>query len=179
MLPVANAAIVTAFRQIRSLRQPLLDRLDAALAYSARLRRIDLQFNGVAFATAAALLSLFLVRGAAFPADTFPVSASQAVDRLPANARILTSDSYGGYLIYRFNGSRRVFFDGRSDFYGADFLDQYSTLAAARPGWRDIVARYRFTHALLPVSSSLAGALAQAGWNPLYRDGVATLLESR
>jgi hypothetical protein len=179
ILPVANAAIVTAFRQIRSLRQPLLDRLDAALAYAARLRRIDLQFNGAAFAAAAVALSLFLVRAAGFPADAFPVSASQAVEKLPAEARILTSDSYGGYLIYRFNGSRKVFFDGRSDFYGADFLDQYSTLAAARPGWRDIVARYRFTHALLPVSSPLAGALTQAGWNPLYRDGVATLLELR
>jgi hypothetical protein len=179
ILPMANAAIVTALRQIRGLRQPLLDRLDAALAYSARLRRIDLQFNGAGFAAVAALLSLFLLRGAALPADSFPVSASQAVERLPAGARILTSDSYGGYLIYRFNGSRKVFFDGRSDFYGADFLDQYSALAAARPGWRDIVAKYRFTHALLPVSSPLAGALTQAGWNPLYRDRVATLLESR
>jgi hypothetical protein len=179
ILPVANASIANALRQIRGLRRPLLDRLDAALAYSARLRRIDLEFNGAAFAAAAAVLSVFLVRGAGFPADVFPVSASQAVEKLPADARTLTSDSYGGYLIYRFNGSRKVFFDGRSDFYGADFLDQYSALAAARPGWRDIVAKYRFTHALLPVSSPLAGALTQAGWNPVYRDRVATLLESR
>ena len=179
ILPVANSAIVTALRQIRGLRQPLLDRLDTVLGYSARLRRIDLQFNGVAFATAAVVLSLLLVHGAAFPTNVFPVSAARAVDRLPADARILTSDSYGGYLIYRFNGSRKVFFDGRSDFYGADLLDEYSILGGARPGWRDVVARYRFTHALLPVSSTLAGALTQAGWNPLYRDGVATLLESR
>jgi hypothetical protein len=179
ILPVANSAIVTALRQIRGLRQPLLDRLDATLAYSARLRRIDLRFNGAAFIAVAIALSLFLLRGAAFPVNAFPVAASQAVEKLPADARILTSDSYGGYLIYRFDGSRKVFFDGRSDFYGVDFLDQYATLAAVRPGWHDIVARYRFTHALLPVSSPLAGALTQAGWNPLYRDGVATLLESR
>jgi hypothetical protein len=179
ILPLANAAIATALRQMRGLRQPLLDRLDAALAYSARLRRIDLRVHGAGFVAAAAALSLVVWHTPAFPADAFPVAAAQTVEKLPADARILTSDSYGGYLIYRFNGSRKVFFDGRSDFYGADFLEQYSTLSAARPGWRGIVAKYRFTHALLPVSSPLAGALTQSGWTTLYQDRVATLLESR
>ena len=185
ILPIANAAIAAALRQTRGLRQPLLDRLDAALAYSARLRRIDRRFNGAAFITAALALSLFVLRtpaysrSAGFPASSFPVAAAAAIAQLPADARILSTDSYGGYLIYRFNGSRPVFFDGRSDFYGADFLDEYATLSAARPGWREIAARYRFTHALLPVSSPLAGALAQSGWKTLYQDRVATLLESR
>jgi hypothetical protein len=185
ILPIANSAIATAARQMRGLRQPLLLRLDAALAYSARLRRIDLRLNGVGFAIAAVMLSLLIVRAPAFaatvgfPSNAFPVAASQAVQQLPANARILTSDSYGGYLIYRFAGARKVFFDGRSDFYGADFLATYFTLSAARPGWRDIVARYHFTHALLPVSSTLAGALTQAGWKPLYQDPIAILLEYR
>lgn len=178
MLPVANSAIATALRQMRGLRQPLLDRLDAVLAYSARLRRIDLRVHGAGFVAAAIALSFLFMRTAAFPAEAFPVDAAQTVEKLPANARILASDSYGGYLIYRFNGSRKVFFDGRSDFYGADFLDRYSTLIAARPGWRDVVAKYGFTHALLPASSPLAAALAQAGWTSLYQDRVATLLES-
>ncbi len=185
ILPIANAAIAAALRQTRGLRQPLLDRLDAALAYSARLRRIDRRFHGAAFVVAALALSLFVLRTpaysrtAGFPASSFPVAAAPALAQLPADARILSTDSFGGYLIYRFNGSRPVFFDGRSDFYGADFLDEYATLSAARPGWREIAARYRFTHALLPVSSTLAGALAQSGWKTLYQDRVATLLESR
>jgi hypothetical protein len=184
ILPIANSAIAGALRQTRSLRQPLLSRLDAALAYSARLRRIDLHFNGAGFVIVALALSLFVLRtpayssGVGFPATTFPVAAAHVVEQLPADARILSSDSYGGYLIYRFAGSRKVFFDGRSDFYGADFLDRYFVLSAARPGWRDIVAQYHFTHALLPTSSTLAGALSQAGWSTLYQDGVATLLES-
>ena len=180
ILPIANSAIATTLRQMRGLRQPLLGRLDAALAYSARLRRIDMRLNGAGFVIAAvALCVLVRTSAAAFPADTFPAAAATAVDKLPADARILTSDSYGGYLIYRFAGRRKVFFDGRSDFYGADFLDRYSVLSAARPGWRDIVAQYRFTHALLPASSTLAGALSQSGWRTLYQDRVATLLESR
>ena len=180
-LPIANSAIATGLRQIRGLRRPLLDRLDAALAYSARLRRIDKQFHGAGFVLAATALSLFALgasKSVGFSANSFPVAAAQVVEKLPASARILSSDSYGGYLIYRFNGARKVFFDGRSDFYGADFLDRYGLLSAARPGWREIAAEYRFTHALLPASSTLAGVLAQSGWRTLYQDRVATLLES-
>jgi len=135
-----------------------------------------------ALATAAALL---LFRAPAFsnqvgsPPERFPAAASQAVEKLPAAARILASDSYGGYLIYRFNGARKVYFDGRSDFYGPDFLERYLALMAARPGWRETVAAERFTHALLPGASPLTGALQQAGWAVLYKDGIATLLEAR
>ena len=87
--------------------------------------------------------------------------------------------SYGGYLIYCFAGARKVYFDGRSDFYGADFLKQYMVLIEARPGWQAIVSSYGFTHALLPNASALNSALQQAGWTILYRDNVATLLEAR
>src|SRR5207302_11079560 len=84
---------------------------------------------------------------------------------------------YGGYLIYRFNGQRKVYFDGRSDFYGAAFMKQYLVLITAQPGWQEIVKSYRFTHALLPNDSALKAALEQAGWTTLHKDNVATLLE--
>jgi hypothetical protein len=185
ILPLANAALVEALRNARGLRLSIRKNLDAALAYSARLRQIDLRLGGWAFIALAIAASLLLLRTPAysrrigFPPATFPVAASQAVEKLPPAARILTSDSYGGYLIYRFSGDRKVFFDGRSDFYGADFLKQYLVLIEARPGWRRIVSAYGFTHALLPEASPLKAALQQAGWITLYRDNVATLLEAR
>jgi hypothetical protein len=184
ILPLANAAFAEALRNAHGLREPIRRRLDAALAYSARLRRIDLRLGGWAFSALAIAASLLLLQTPAysrrigFPPATFPVAASQAVEQLPGAARILTSDSYGGYLIYRFAGARKVYFDGRSDFYGADFLKQYVVLMEARPGWRGIVSSSGFTHALLPNASALNAALQQAGWTTLYRDGVATLLEA-
>jgi len=184
LLPLANAAFAEALRNARGLREPIRRALDAVLAYSARLRRIDLRLGGWAFSALAIAASLLLLQTPAysrhigFPPATFPVAASQAVEQLPAGARILTSDSYGGYLIYRFAGARKVYFDGRSDFYGADFLKQYLVLMEARAGWRAIVSSSGFTHALLPNASALNAALQQAGWITLYRDGVATLLES-
>ncbi len=185
ILPLANGAFAAALRSASGLRQPIRRRLEAALAYSTRLRRIDLRLGGWAFSAGAIAASLLLLQTPAysrhigFPSQTFPVAASAAVEKLPAGARILASDSFGGYLIYRFDGARKVYFDGRSDFYGADFLKQYLVLIAALPGWRAIVSAYGFTHALLPNDSALNAALQQAGWATLYRDDVATLLEAR
>jgi hypothetical protein len=112
-----------------------------------------------------------------FPPDQFPVAASEKIAGLPADARLLAPDKFGGYLIYRFAGERKVFFDGRSDFYGAGFMKDYIRLVQVRPGWREIAARHRFTHALLPVDYSLVDALQAAGWRETYRDSTAVLLE--
>ncbi len=69
-----------------------------------------------------------------------------------------------------------MFFDGRSDLYGAEFLKQYGRMVQVRPGWRTILDSYHFTHALLPSDYSLVPALEQIGWKELYQDDVATLL---
>ena len=70
-----------------------------------------------------------------------------------------------------------MFFDGRSDFYGAKFMKDYIRLMQVRPGWKQQLERWGFSHALLPNDYSLVAALEEAGWRRLYQDGVATLLE--
>jgi hypothetical protein len=146
------------------------------------LLRIDQKLSGVLFMMVAAVLALVALRAPAmsqaigFSSNRFPVGASLVVNQLPSESRILAPDSYGGYLIYRFNGERKVYFDGRSDFYGAAFMKQYLVLIEARPGWKEIVRSFAFTHALLPDDSALKSALLDSGWVPLYRDNVATLL---
>ena len=183
ILPLANGTIAEALSNARHLRLPLGRAVDRALEYSARLRVLDNGLHGVLFLATVVFASLLVLRTPAFsrnigfPAAQFPVEAAVVVEKLPADARLLAPDSFGGYLIYRFNGSRKVFVDGRSDFYGAPFMKQYLALMSARPGWQDILRSYRFTHALLPNDSALTGALEQAGWVPLHHDNVATLLE--
>ncbi len=187
ILPLANGAFAEALAGARSLRPRLQRAIDAVLGYSARLRAIDQRLNGVAFTATAVMVVLAAMRAPAFshdfgfPSNTFPVAAADAVARLPVAARLAAPDNFGGYLIYRFNegrfnGARKVYFDGRSDFYGVDFMKQYLVLINARPGWREIQRSYHFTHALLPEASALKAALEQAGWIILYKDDVATLL---
>ena len=178
VLPLANAAIVAALRSAHGLLPRVRRVIDGVLDYSARLRTIDAGLSG------AALLPLLLVLvalsarrvDAGFPADEFPVAAASSVAALPLHARILAPDKFGGYLIYRFNGARQVFFDGRSDFYGAAFMQDYIRLVEARPGWREQVAGFGFTHALLPSNYSLISGLELAGWRRTYQDATAVLL---
>jgi len=184
VLPLVNGTFAEALRGARNLRPRLKRSIDAAFAYSARLRAIDQRMNGAAFTAIAAVAILLAARtpvysrGIGFPAGTFPVNAAAAVENLPADARLVAPDNFGGYLIYRFNGARKVYFDGRSDFYGVDFMKQYLVLINARPGWQETLHSFRFTHALLPDASALKAALQQAGWTTLYKDDVATLLEA-
>ena len=184
-LPLANGAFAEALHGVRGLRLELQRVLDRTLAWSARLGALDRSFSGAAFLAAAGLLAFLTLASPArsdkigFPTQRFPAGAASMVEKLPLQARILASDSFGGYLIYRFDGARPVYIDGRSDFYGAAFLKQYLDLMSARPGWRDIVDSFHFTHALLPSDSPLLAALEQSGWTTLYKDDVATLLEAR
>jgi hypothetical protein len=177
-LPLANGAITTALRRSSS---PVIG---ASVRYSANLRRIDQGLRGwlvipVLILASALTLGLPAVRTkTGFPPDQFPVGASAAIEKLPSSARIFAPDKFGGYLIYRFSGSRKVFFDGRSDFYGVEFMKDFIRMVQVRPGWEGHFERWRFTHALLPVDYSLAAVLPLKGWRETYRDETAVLLEA-
>jgi hypothetical protein len=166
LLPVANAAI-TAFIPWKRF-----------LAYGDRLRALDAGLNGWALAPAIALAAFALLRlvPAGFPPDQFPVAA---YSHLAPDGRLFAPDKFGGYLIYRSDGARKVFFDGRSDFYGAEFLKQYGRLVQVRPGWREYWNQFHFSQALLPRDAPLIPALEGIGWRQVYQDGTAVLLEPR
>ncbi|MDQ6758799.1 MAG: hypothetical protein M3Z32_02895 [Acidobacteriota bacterium] len=184
LLPIANGAITDGLRRARDLRPALRRGLRNFLAYSDRLRLLDARHSGWAIAPVFALLAfgwlqvpLIAARTGFSPAE-FPVYAAGELNLLPPGTRLLAPDKYGGYLIYRFAGARKVFFDGRSDFYGSRFMKQYIRLVEVRPGWQELAARWGFTHALLPVEYSLIPALEHTGWKVLFRDEVAVLLQA-
>lgn len=171
-LPLVNGALSAALSR-RSLTP---SHLREALAYGDRLRAIDAQLRGWAPGIVGAALLALAVLGtpAGFPAREFPVAAAA---HLPEGGRLLAPDKFGGYLIYRFDGARKVYFDGRSDYYGAEFMKEYVRLLEVRPGWEKIMEKHGFTHALIPPRYSLAGVLEQKGWKRLYSDEVSVLLE--
>lgn len=181
-VPLANGSITLALLRSRDLRPAVQRALDGILRYSGNLRRLDAGLSGWAIAPLVALAAWFVLaipavaEHATFSAQEFPVEASASVVALPQESRILAPDKYGGYLIYRFAGERKVFFDGRSDFYGAAYMKDYIRLMEARPGWRAKVREFGFTHALLPVDAPLLAALESAGWRTVFRDKVAVLL---
>jgi len=180
-LPLVNGAITKTMWQAGVGRR-LRKILDRYLSYSFRVEQLDRGCGGYAWAPAMIALAFVILHAPAvaaqtgFPAKEFPVDAAQAVAALPRDARILAPDKYGGYLIYRFRGERKVYFDGRSDFYGVDFMKDYVRLMEARPGWREQVLRHRFDYALLPNNYTLVDGLQHWGWQVVHRDSTATLL---
>jgi len=115
------------------------------------------------------LVVLFLMFGAGwmrwpkdFPSDSFPTAiATRNADRI-MQARIFTDDQWADYLIYRFYPVQRVFFDGRSDFYGPEIGDQYIALMNGKRGWKQILAKNRFDVVLSRTEWPLASLLKQS-----------------
>jgi len=118
-----------------------------------------------------------------FPANKFPVdainrNAGLIAPRGRAAPRILTSDQWGDYLIYRFYPQQKVFVDGRSDFYGPEVGREYLDLMNAAPDWESIMTRRRFDLALVPAEWPLAQLLMRdPRWQVRYLDRQAVLLE--
>jgi hypothetical protein len=119
-----------------------------------------------------------------FPGSLFPVAAVERnlpeLAPEPAMPRILTSDQWADYLIYRLYPEQRVFFDGRSDFFGPELGSDYRKLMAGDGSWRELLVRYRFETALLPRDWALSAALdGEPGWRKVYQDSVAVLYTRR
>jgi hypothetical protein len=171
-LPLAAGAITEGLRRWALLPPPAR----RALAYGERLRLLQAPLRGWALGASWAGLSVLAVLGSAagFPAAEFPVAAAAA---LPDGGVLLAPDKFGGYLIYRFDGRRKVYFDGRSDYYGVEFMKEYVALLELRPGWEDTMKKYGFTLALLPPRYSLVAALEKAGWRRRFGDATSVLLE--
>ncbi len=132
---------------------------------------------------AAAALALTAASGGSFPDTRFPVRAVDCNEQWlaphgpPAKMpRVLTSDQWADYLIFRLYPRNRVFYDGRSDFYGDRLGADYRKLLAAGVGWRQLLDRYGFSLALLPQDWPLRAVLdGEPGWRLVYRDSVAAL----
>ncbi len=75
---------------------------------------------------------------------------------------------------------RRVFFDGRSDFYGPAFVRDYLTVMGGRPGWQTVLERYDLKVAMVPRRSSIAALLDESpSWTRRYQDSTAVIFVRR
>jgi hypothetical protein len=113
---------------------------------------------------------------AVYDPKSFPVAAAAQLEQAGFYGRVFTQDLWGGYLIYREYPRGRVFIDGRSDFYGAEFAGKYMKAMGAQAGWERYLSDYGVETVLLPPDTPLACALKQSSaWHLIYDDGVALI----
>jgi hypothetical protein len=108
-----------------------------------------------------------------------PVYPSGAVDylaRVHFRGNLFTEYATGAYVSWKLHPDVRVGLDGRYEVAYADgVLEEQLTLYNARPGWREILARYRPEGILLRPSFPLDATLAStpaAGYVQVYADDV-------
>jgi hypothetical protein len=82
---------------------------------------------------------------------------------------------WGGYLIYALP-ERKVFVDGRNDFYGEELLDEFATVNTPKPGWDAVLAKYHVGWTILPTGHPLNTILSlRTDWKQVYADDVCVI----
>ncbi len=115
-----------------------------------------------------------------FPKQAFPVRMVASYAGLIERHKVLSSDQWGDYLIFRFFPEERVFFDGRSDFYGETLGRDYLALMNGSYRCPMLLRRYGFDAALVPISWPLGELLKRDGrWRLVADDGQALLFVLR
>jgi hypothetical protein len=114
-------------------------------------------------------------------ADRFPVAA---VEWLRANPQAVSGEMFndygwGGYLMLVLP-ERRVFVDGRNDFYGRQLVEEFNTVDDVKPGWEKVLEKYRVGWTILPPKHGLNALLAlRADWRRVYADQTAVIYARR
>src|SRR5712691_3849014 len=136
------------------------------------------------FVPIAAALLLFFSCGIDYPRDfpepMYPVSlVTRHADEI-GQARVFTTDSWGHYLTFRYPPPFQIFIDGRCDFFGERFTNEYLKALNGVPGWDDTLRRYRVQMVLVTPEAGLAVRLLhQPGWRMVENTGSAVLFASR
>ena len=113
-----------------------------------------------------------------FDGKRFPVAAADYLEKQSANGPVLSTDIWGGYLIYRLYPRMKVVVDDRHDLYGEEFLKSYLQMMHAEPGWREFLRRHPAQVVVVPRKSALSSMLGESReWQQVYVDEVAMVFE--
>jgi len=174
--PFVAAFLAESFENMRQI--PLLtEAADTVsdICHDLRLMEVTPRFHLVSAAAILLIAGLFTLGQAPFAPEfnpeNFPVQAVSIV-KSHAGSRIFTTDQWGDYLLYRLYPAQRVFFDGRSDFYGNDFVKLNQRLLSAEHDWRQCLNQFRINLVILKPEMPLSAVLKLTpGAKVLFDDG--------
>ncbi len=114
-------------------------------------------------------------------ASRFPVAAVEwlRTNEVAVSGEMFNDYGWGGYLMLAWP-QRRVFIDGRNDFYGKELVEEFNTVDDVKPGWEAVLEKYRVGWTILPPKHGLNALLAlHKDWRRVYADEVAVVYARR
>lgn len=116
---------------------------------------------------------------AEFDPKSFPAGAIGTLAQL-SSARIFTFDQWGDYLIYRLYPNKKVFIDGRCDYFGPKFEKTVDDVVTVHHDWDKTLSQFGVDTVLMPPNSPLSGVLKESSrWRVVYDDGVSLVFRSK
>ncbi len=110
-------------------------------------------------------------------ADRYPVKAVEYLSQHPEPGPMLNEYAWGGYLIWSPDFHRKVFVDGRADFYEfAGVLADYLSIVDLKPNTLFLLRKYGVRLCLIHQDAPLATLLsATPGWKEVYQDKLSAI----
>jgi hypothetical protein len=114
-------------------------------------------------------------------AKRYPVKAIAYLDQNPQPGPTLNEYQWGGYLIYAPDYHRKVFIDGRADFYEyAGVLEDYVDMTNVKQDALFLLQKYNIQSCLIQQDAPLGTVLAALpGWKEVYKDKLAAIFVRR
>lgn len=105
-----------------------------------------------------------------------PVAATEFLKRERIEGNMFNNDEMGDYIIYAAWPQYKVFFDGRSDMYGAERMKEYFKISRVQLGWDEVIEKYNIDLIIYNANSPLSLFLMERkDWHLIYADEVANI----
>jgi hypothetical protein len=100
--------------------------------------------------------------------------------RSPNVHHIFAEDEWGDYLVYNLYPGKKVFIDGRSDFYGDKLGEQFLSVMNLRWDWQKTLDQYSVDTIVISPKFALSSALKiSPDWSVVYDDHTSLIFRRR
>jgi len=102
---------------------------------------------------------------------TLPVKAAEFIANAGITGKMFNTYGFGGYLIYRFYPTQKVFIDGRADMYGDAFFMEHLKIIGVKSGWEQAFNKYQIDYVITGRDEPLKQLLqARGDFKLVYED---------
>lgn len=104
------------------------------------------------------------------------VNAVEFLKKEPLHGNMFNNDEIGDYIVYSGYPQYKVFIDGRLDMYGSSLLKEYFKVTNFKPGWEEVLNKYKISWIIYNTDSDFSRFLANnRDWRLIYSDSVASI----